>query len=179
MTAGQDELERILSPAYLESIQDASLEQVRAKRAECQRVEVKLSYVRRLAQGRLDIVHAEMERRSGSQSEDLAELVEHLTDVLSDRVRAPGTGRLPQLLAPDVESGDVTAELDAIAGVGRLGDLRSLGDQDLSGIAEQLSQLETRVSASRRALHERIDALQDEIVGRYKSGRASVDNLLG
>jgi hypothetical protein len=34
------------------------------------------------------------------------------------------------------------------------------------------------VSAERRGLHQRIDALQAELVSRYKSGRASVDGLL-
>jgi hypothetical protein len=34
------------------------------------------------------------------------------------------------------------------------------------------------VSADRRALHERIDVLQAELVDRHKTGRASVDGLL-
>ena len=34
------------------------------------------------------------------------------------------------------------------------------------------------MSADRRALHERIDTLQAELVERHKTGRASVDGLL-
>ncbi len=45
-------------------------------------------------------------------------------------------------------------------------------------LAGRLEAIETRVSADRRALHERIDALQAELVDRHKSGRASVDGLL-
>lgn len=37
--------------------------------------------------------------------------------------------------------------------------------------------LERRLSDSRRDLHRRIDRIQDELVGRYRSG-ASVDDLL-
>ncbi len=173
------ELETLLGREYVADLGSLPLDEIRSKRSECQQVEVGLSYVRRLAQGRLDIVHAEMERRSGAQSEDLAEVVDHLVDILSDKVHAPGSGRLPLLMAPDVESEDLTGELDSIAGIDRLGDLASLSDDELAGMAEKLGQFEATVSAQRRALHERIDLLQEEIVGRYKSGRASVDNLLG
>jgi hypothetical protein len=38
--------------------------------------------------------------------------------------------------------------------------------------------MERRVSSDRRALHERIDALQAELVDRHKTGRATVDGLL-
>lgn len=175
------ELDQLLAPEYLEGLGDLPLETIRAKRSECQEVEVRLSYVRRLAQGRLDIVHAELERRSGARSADLAELtevVDQLPGILSEKVRTPGTGRLPLLLAPDTESEDLTEELDAVAGVDRLGRLASLDEAEVVGIADELGRLESAISARRRALHERIDLLQEEIVGRYKSGRANVDNLL-
>jgi chaperonin cofactor prefoldin len=45
-------------------------------------------------------------------------------------------------------------------------------------MAERLTELEARISDQRRALHERIDKLQAEIVSRYKTGEASVDGLL-
>ena len=41
-----------------------------------------------------------------------------------------------------------------------------------------MTDLERHVSGQRRALHERIDALQEELVRRYKTGEASVDSLL-
>ena len=44
--------------------------------------------------------------------------------------------------------------------------------------AGRLESIEARVSADRRALHERIDTLQAELVDRHKTGRASVDGLL-
>ena len=48
----------------------------------------------------------------------------------------------------------------------------------MSDVAGRLEVLENRVSAERRALHERIDTLQAELVERHKTGRASVDGLL-
>lgn len=179
MALGPDDLERILGDDYLDGLSSLDLPSIRERRAECQAVEVTLSYLRRLTQGRLDIVHAELERRGGGRSGDLSELVESLPAVLSGRTRTPGPGRLPQLLAPDLEAGGpLTAELDSIAGPGRLGSLPDMDDAEVEELAGSLGSLEARLSADRRALHERIDRLQAEIVGRYKKGEASVDNLL-
>jgi hypothetical protein len=62
--------------------------------------------------------------------------------------------------------------------VRELGAVGSLPDERLGTIAEQLEEFERRVSQRRRALHTAIDALQEEMLRRYKSGEASVDALL-
>src|SRR5437763_9515553 len=59
-----DDLERLLGPDYLGDVQSRSMEEVRAMRDECRRAEDGLSYVRRQAQGRLDIVASELTRRA-------------------------------------------------------------------------------------------------------------------
>jgi hypothetical protein len=155
-----------------------SMDELRAKRAECQAVEVGLSYLRRLAQGRLDIVAAEQRRRvEGGAPLDSEHLVAGLSDILGDHLMAPGNGRLPQLLSPDLGEVDTSA-LDAIAGPGRLSALDDVADDDLASLVEQLSGFEADVSARRRALFEEIDAIQAEITRRYKTGEASVETLL-
>jgi len=53
-----------------------------------------------------------------------------------------------------------------------------LDEAELADLAGRLRELEIRVSAERRGLHERIDTLQAELVERHKTGRASVDGLL-
>jgi len=152
-----------------------SMDELRAKRAENQAVEVGLSYLRRLAQGRLDIVAAEQRRRSeGGEPADTESLVANLSAVLGDHLIAPGNGRLPQLLSPDLNEID-TSELDAI---GSLSNLADASDAELTGLVEKLSAYEAEVSARRRALFEQIDALQAEITRRYKTGEASVESLL-
>ena len=154
------------------------MEELRAKRAEAQTTETGLSYLRRLAQGRLDIVAAEQRRRTeGGDPLDHEHLVEGLSDILGDHLKAPGNGRLPQLLGPDLDEVD-TSSLDAIAGPGRIGHLVDLADDELASLLEQLAAYETDVSARRRGLFEQIDALQAEITRRYKSGEASVESLL-
>jgi hypothetical protein len=162
----------------VDDVTTLSMDDLRAKRAESQATETGLSYLRRLAQGRLDIVAAEQRRRTdGAAPVDAEHLVENLSDILGDHLLAPGNGRLSQMLGPDLEEFD-TAELDAIAGPGRLSNLGDASDDDLAELVVSLSAFEADLSAKRRALFETIDALQAEITRRYKTGEASVESLL-
>jgi hypothetical protein len=179
MPSHKDELDRILTSTYLDGIEAKSLADIRSMRTECQEAEVALSYLRRLIQGRLDIVHAYLEHPGSDDSPDLAALVEDLPAILSSGPGRPaGPGHLPLLLSPDTEESDLTAELDAVLGADEIGTLAELDIDQLNSIAGQLEAIESRVSVDRRALHERIDSLQAELVDRHKTGRASVDGLL-
>ncbi|MGH9103659.1 MAG: S26 family signal peptidase, partial [Acidimicrobiales bacterium] len=171
-------LAELLDPAALDGLQAADLRDIRARRAECSALEVQLSYLRRLAQGRLDIIHAEIARREPGGDTSYADLVERLPEILGRQVSAPGLGRLPAVLAPDLEDSALTAELDAVADPSVLAGAGSLGSDALARFAEDLASWEAEVSSRRRALHERIDAYQAEIVRRYRSGEAQVDQLL-
>ena len=173
------DLAELLDPAYLGDLPARPMEEVRAMRTTCQEVETGLSMLRRMVQGRLDIVRSELDRRAnGGEPGDLADLIARLPEVLSDRTRTPGVGRLPQLMAPGELPPELEAELDGIAGSSHLADLPSRSEADLHTIEEQLQAFEQRVSGHRQALFERIDALQAEITRRYKDGEASVDALL-
>jgi len=173
------DLDRLLDGAYLDGIDTASLDDIRARRADCAEAEVGLSYLRRLAQGRLDIVHTYLDRPSAEPSPDLAELVDEMPEILSTGPGRPaGPGRLPMLLAPYTEDPALTEELDAVLGADDIGRLADLDHDELAAIATGLEEYERRISTERRALHERIDALQAELVSRYKTGSASVDGLL-
>ena len=171
---------RLLAPDYLGDLRARTLDEIRAMRTECQEVEVGLSYLRRLVQGRLDIVAAEQRRRAqGGEPFDTADLVEHLPEILAEHGRAgTGPGRLPTLIAPG-DDPELTAELDELVGPDTLGGIDEIDDADVTRLIEQLGDLEHRVSAQRRALHERIDALQAELTRRYKTGEATVESLLG
>jgi hypothetical protein len=178
MPSPRDDLDRIVTSAYLDGIETRSLEDIRSMRTECQQAEVALSYLRRLIQGRLDIVHTYLEH-PGDGPPDLAELVNDLPGILSSGPGRPaGPGRLPMLLAPDTEESDLTADLDAVLGADEIGTLAEMDRAQLTELAGRLEALENRVSLDRRALHVRIDTLQAELVDRHKSGRASVDGLL-
>lgn len=163
-----DDVERVTGEAYLDEVSGRSLDAIRGMRDECRAVEDQVSYLRRLVQGRLDILTAELRRRSdGGAAVDLGTLVEQLPEILSDKGRAPGPGRLPSgVLPPDVD--DLTAELDAAAGP--LDRLPELSDEDVRERIAAVADLERRVSDARKRLHASIDALHAELVRRYRIG---------
>jgi hypothetical protein len=170
----------VLEPSYLEHLEELPMEELRARRLDCQTLEVGLSYQRRMAQGRLDIVGAELSRRAGGAHGPEAgtdDLVEQLSGILADRGRAPGLGRMPRLMAPEAEDVDTT-ELDAIVGPGGLASLHDADAAELDRLVEELSGYERTVSDRRHQLHTRIDAIQAEIARRYRTGEASVETLL-
>ena len=75
-------LNRVLANDYLADLGGRSVADLRSLRAECQTVENKLSYLRRLVQGRLDIVTGEQERRKGGGDPgDTADLIERLPEL--------------------------------------------------------------------------------------------------
>lgn len=172
-------LEAILADDYLGDVAALSIEDIRARRAACKEVETGLSYLRRLVQGRLDVVAAEDARRSeGGSGEDLEDLISRLPALLAGSTRSEGTGRLPSSIGTGTVDDDLQDELDAIVTDSHLGEPDQLTDDDLSSVRESLVQFEQKVSRLRRTLFDRIDALEDELTRRYKSGEASVDSLL-
>ncbi len=179
MPSTPDDLSRLLAPTYLDNVDGLSVDDIRRMRAECQEAEASLSYLRRLIQGRTDIVHAYLERPEGSDAPDLSSVVDNLAGILAGPGRPSGPGHNPVLHTPDTEDmAELTTELDAVLGIDEIGRLGELDDEALRSLADRLNELETRVSAERHGLHQRIDTLQAELVERHKTGRASVDGLL-
>lgn len=173
------DLERILHHGYLDDLAASDVAAVRERRAECQRVETQLSYLRRLIQGRHDIVVGELDRRhSGGDPGDVASLVERLPEILSDRVRGPGSGRLPSTIEPPQPSGRLLARVESIDEAIALDRPDAMGEPELVGAEAELAELEREVSSLRHELFERIDAVEAELTQRYASGDAKVDDLL-
>lgn len=174
-----EDLKKFLDPGFLGDLEARPVDDVRSTRATVQQAEMAVSYVRRLIQGRLDIVEAERRSRAESPGEDTSEdRVQRLPEILADAPRAAGPGRLPMQMDPGDEAAVLVANLDRAVDPVRLSDPKSLSDEDLLAVAAKLRELEHEVSGQRRVLHERLDALQAELVRRYRSGEASVDALL-
>jgi hypothetical protein len=179
MTWLDTELGRVLDPDYLKGISDLDLDEIREMRTECDQTETAVSFLRRMAQGRLDLIHAYLDRRTNSELSDLREFVDELPSIIA--AGPPPKARPPRLAGvrlPDPYPEDLSTELDAILGAEQLADLESLDDDKLRHVADELAAMEKRLSLQRRTLHERIDRIQAEIVSRYKTGKATVDGLL-
>jgi hypothetical protein len=173
------ELERILADGYLDDLAGRPFAQLKEQRAECQAVETQVSYLRRMVQGRHDIVAGELERRRlGGDRYDVSGLVDRLPEILADRIHAPGPGRLPSGMEPGELSGALAERLDEISRRVPLESPAEADDEALAGVAADLEALEHDVSALRRRLFDRIDAIQAEITRRYRDGEARVDDVL-
>ncbi|MGH9028181.1 MAG: hypothetical protein ACRDV4_00975, partial [Acidimicrobiales bacterium] len=123
---------------------------------------------------------AYLDRTGEGEVSDLPSLVEHLPEIMAGPERPAGPGRLPSKMSPDLE-GDFAqeaGEIQEVLNAERIANLPEMDREQLLEVAERLSEIESRTSHQRRALHERIDKLQAEIVSRYKSGEATVEGLL-
>lgn len=152
---------------------ELSLTQLRGLRSELQHEDDAVSYARRVAQARLDLVGAEAVRRTQA---DGVETADELRDVLSRHLTG-GPARPPRP-TEDLSDHPLAVELDTICAQGGLGRLASLDDVELAALIETISEFETRVSADRRERFDRLDELSAELVRRYRDGEADVDTLL-
>jgi hypothetical protein len=173
-----DDVDRVLADDWLGDLRSLPIEDIRARRDDVRGIEDRVSYLRRIIQGRLDIVAADLRRRrEGGSPIDLGTLIEQLPDILSDKGGTGGPGRLPTGLIPPEDAG-LTTEIDRVAGPDLLGHLDRLSDDEVADLARSIGELEKRTSAARRGLFGRIDALNAELARRYATGEADVGPLL-
>jgi len=165
-----------LEPALVEDMADIAIEELRERRRLCNELEVEVSYLRRLAQGRMDILQAELERREAGG--DHPELVARLAEALGDRIVTGGSGRLALLMAPDLEDPALTSELDRVVDPAIIARAGELSPEEIGAALAALGEYERHISELRRMLHDRIDAYQAELVRRYREDLARVDDLL-
>jgi len=176
------DLERVTAPGYLADLDQRGMDDIRAMRAECQSLENGLSYVRRLAQGRIDIVGGEAaRRRSDDGATSVAELVTSLPETLADAAanHSGGVARPPLAMDDHDAATELESLLNEILPASSLAGIAELDDAGLRELIDRLQGFEEAVSDSRRTLHGLIDHLQAEITRRYTTGEASVDSLLG
>lgn len=151
-----------------------SLPELRTLRRDAQRDEADLSYVRRLLQGRIDILRAELARRSPAGA---ASVVERLSEILTDApARHRSSARHVTLGTPQSEeyrrlAAEMLAEVE-------LSDLQARTDAELNTAMGRLVRYEQQVSRRRQRLQRTADDCSAEIARRYRDGEAQVDDLL-
>jgi len=177
---GRRRLDRVLDVDYLVALSDRSTDDIRRMRDECEEEESGISYARRLLQGKLDILRAELVRRREAGSEGAASVLESLPSLLSDDgpTTAPARARVPRFLVPPSVQHHRRA-VERVADDDVLATMGMREDEELAEIVVSLSSKERELSDLRRSLLDRVDRLQDELASRYKLGTADVAELLG
>ena len=172
---GKRRIDRVLAPEFIADLPSLPMEEVRERRHQAEQEEVDHSYVRRMLQGRIDILRAEQRRRSAGGDGDL---VDHLAEVLADENPGPafGLGRHPQV-EPSV-AGASRRRIERLVADVSLSDVSAQSDEELQGALDIFTEEERRVSAQRREVQRVMDRLGEELTRRYRDGEADVANLL-
>ena len=175
MPGGRRRIDHVLDEGFLVDLGTVALADVRARRHEAEQEEADLSYVRRLLQGRIDIVRAELSRRTGDER---GSLVDQLAGILADGpVGEPhGMGRHSTVEPSRVADHRRSVE-QLVSDVG-VSDVVNRTDEELADSLTRLTSYESAVSRNRRRVQEVMDACTAEIARRYQSGEATVDDLL-
>ena len=173
---GTRRIDRVLSEDYLTGLQDADLTDVRALRTDAEQEEVDLSYLRRMMQGRLDVIRAELNRREGNGS---GNLVQDLAAILADEPRSPARGLGRHVTVEPSRADSHRRYVEALVADVDLSDVASRSADELAHAMRTLSDEEQTLSTKRRQVQSVMDACSAEITRRYRDGEADVDALLG
>ena len=172
---GQRRIDRVTDPDLAARIPDLDTGEVRVLRDECRDEESRLSYTRRVLQARADIVRAEVERRSG-EGRSSEELLRDLPKILADQPSARRDARSLGVYEPD--SGQGRREEDLLIADAALSRLPELDEDELRDLATRVADGERRISDQRAVVLRHLDALQGELVARYRDGRADIGDIL-
>ena len=173
---GNRRIDRVLAEDYLAGLSSLPMDEVRSLRKEAEQEETDLSYLRRLLQGRLDILRAELARRSGAAEGDL---VDALPQILADE----GTSSSPRGLGRHVTAEPSRADshrrhVEALVADVDLSNPAAHDELSLRRALDTLEREEQTTSDKRRAVQSVMDACTAEITRRYREGDADVSDLL-
>ncbi|WP_405937962.1 ABC transporter substrate-binding protein [Streptomyces sp. NBC_00726] len=149
------------------------LPELRALRRDAQRDEADLSYVRRLVQGRIDILRAELARRRDPESP----VVDRLSEILADAPSPQRSSARHVTLSTPRSDEYRRLAAETLAEV-ELSDLDARTDEELHTAMGRLVRYEQQVSRRRHRLQRTADGCGAEIARRYRDGEAQVDDLL-
>ncbi|MFL5797117.1 MAG: aerial mycelium formation protein [Actinomycetota bacterium] len=164
-------IDRITAPEFVRGLSDLSLQDLRARRDDCLAEREYLSLFRRLIQGRIDILRAELDRRR--RGDEPSTLVEHVAEAMSNAT-PQGTVR-GEAVRLTIAPGDTTTaneRVEQLVADVSISDPRSLSEDQLGTALGRLETEERSVSADRRRVLDVHDALQDELKRRFKENPA-------
>jgi hypothetical protein len=164
--SGNRRIDRIGRPEFLDGLGSLLLDELRTRRDDCLAEREYLSLLRRLVQGRAEILRAEVERRAGSPQ--AGTLVERLAQILSSEPQGPARGEAVKVGLPEEEMIGARRRVERLVADAGLSDPGALDDGRLAEAVDRLAAEEREVSASRAEVLRVLDVLQDELKRRYR-----------
>jgi len=165
-----ERVQRLLQPGYTADVDARSLDELRAMHEECAQAELALSYYRRLAQARMEILEAEVARRErGGSVGDLVADLPRILSAESGRSTVLTTRGAPAAEPPSIElhwpDGREQLVVDAT-----LAHLPTLDRAELDGTLASLHAFERELSDLRAQMHTVIDRIDRVIATRRVAG---------
>ena len=153
----------VLDPAFVEDLRTLDADEIRRRRHMAELEETDLSYLRRLLQGRIDIVKVEMSRRTPNRSD--RDIVSHLADILAADEEFGGSGRFISPIEPS-RVGHHRRQVEAIVADPRFSEIERRNTAELEEFLGKLAIYEREISSKRKAVQEVIDSCVSELARR-------------
>jgi hypothetical protein len=164
---GNRRIDRIREATYVESLDAMSLDDLRQRRDECLAEREYLSLLRRLVQGRAEILRAELEARGSD--EDRGPIVERLAEILAgDEPHGASRGEAVKVGVPEEELLLARRRIERMVADAGISDPAALDDEKLAAAVHLLASEEREVSTARADVIRALDILQDELKRRYR-----------
>ena len=163
---GNRRIDRIRRPEFVQGLSELSLDELRERRDECYAEREYLSLLRRLVQGRAEILKAEVERRGSGA--DAGSLVDELSTILSSEGQGPSRGEAVKVGLPEEEMLLARRRIERLVADAEISDPGSLDDDRLAAAVDLLVREEREVSQARNDVLHVMDELQEELKRRYR-----------
>ena len=161
-----DRIAALTAPGATDGLGARNEAALRAVKDEACAVENAVSYLRRLAEARIEILDAERDRRRDGRP--LSDLIDKLPEILAagGGRSTPGEARLVEPDGAIVELQWPDGREQLVTDDASLASLPNLSDDDLAGTISRLSGFERELSDDRKRLHDVIQAVERELATR-------------
>jgi len=164
--SGNRRIDHIREPGFVQTLPELPLEELRRRRDECLAEREYLSFLRRLVQGRAEILAAEVDRRRGDG--EPGPLVERLAAILGGESQGPSRGEAVKVGLPEEELLLARRRVERLVSDTAISDPSQLEDDRLAEAVDLLVREEQEVSEARSAVIGVLDLLQEELKRRYR-----------
>ena len=164
---GKRRIDELMAPGFTDDLGSLETDEIRRRRDLAQAELEYVSFLRRLVQGRRDILRDELDRRRTDGAPQ--DVVERVVSVLSEGTRGASGGRAPTVPLPEDEIAMARRRVEKLVGDTELSDLKTLSDERLEAAIGKLDDEERGVSDARSRVIEVHDALQEEMKRRLKT----------
>jgi len=164
---GKRRIDELMASGFTDDLGSLETDEIRRRRDLAQAELEYVSFLRRLVQGRRDILRDELDRRRTDGAHQ--DVVERVVSVLSEGTRGASGGRAPTVPLPEDEIVMARRRVEKLVGDSDLSDLKTLSDERLEAAIGKLDEEERGVSDARSRVIEVHDALQEEMKRRLKT----------